>query len=811
LAARLYSRLAYANWFLRGQVATFWAHLNGLNLAERYPPTPELAQACSEHSISVTGLPRILFARGVRYAKRGLEIRRSRGDVWGQGQSLNFYGMLLYAFGHYDEALAKFHEALRLLQRTGDLWEVNLAAAHIAYCHYRLGSLQEALAQSRRVHRNGSAIGDRHAMGLVLEIWAKASGGAVPKELIEAALAEADPQIREAVLQGEGVRLIGAGHPQEAAAAFAAADTAVQSAHLKSEYVSYIPLWLAHARRLCAAQTVGDTIVPVPERLGDARRALRRGLRLARRYRGNLPMALRERALLAAMRGRRRGVRRDLDRSLAEAQRQHARFEAAQTQLARGEIGLAWGWSGAQAETTRARELLHELGADFACSPLRALPADDRAPVTLSLADRFASIVDQGRRIASALTPDEVHTAVCEASFALLRGQTNMVLAVEGDQPRVLAARGDTSRPSRSLLSRVLTMQRLEVLTEASGQSLPDSILLAAARSALCAPILVGGRPVAFLYVTHPLVGDLFGEEEKQLAGYLVTLAGASLDKAVAFADLQALSRTLEQRVIDRTAELRTANAELDENLRRLRETQGQLVQSAKMATVGTLVAGLSHEINNPLTVILGQAQSQLRRMTTDDPARPAMAAVERQAHRCADLVGSLLDFARQRPSNREVIPLEALLRRVLDLTSARMRRSDVGLEVELRQAASVKLEVVPSEIESALLNVINNAVDASAPGAVVRVDAALAQHESRSGVRIDVLDHGTGIASDVLVHVFDPFFTTKPVGQGTGLGLSLARQFVERHGGRLTIESELGKGTIVHLWLPSCHEPTET
>jgi tetratricopeptide (TPR) repeat protein len=155
LAARIFSRLAYANWFLRGQMATFWAHLSELNLAERYPPTRELAQACSEHSISVTGLPRIFFRRGVRYAERGLAIRRALGDVWGQGQSLNFYGMLLYAFGRYEEALDRFREALRLLRSTGDRWEANVAAAHIAFCHYRLGALREAVAECRRVHHDG--------------------------------------------------------------------------------------------------------------------------------------------------------------------------------------------------------------------------------------------------------------------------------------------------------------------------------------------------------------------------------------------------------------------------------------------------------------------------------------------------------------------------------------------------------------------------------------------------------------------------------------------------------------------------------
>ncbi|HEY3359799.1 MAG TPA: BREX system ATP-binding domain-containing protein [Polyangia bacterium] len=804
LAAHLFSRLAYAYWFVRGQVATFWAHLNELNLAERYPPTRELAQACSEHSISVTGLPHWLFGRGVRYAERGLAIRRARGDVWGQGQSLNFYGMLLYAFGHYAEALAKFREALRLLRRTGDRWEENLAAVHVAFCHYRLGALPAAVAECRRVHREALEIGDGHAQAVVLEVWAKASGGAVPAEHVAAALQSStgDAQAHESVLQAEGVRLIGAGRPAAAAAALAAAAAAARGVNLKSEYVSYLPIWVALARRLGAVQGAGETGVLPPARVRAAAAPLRRGLRLARRYRGNLPLALRERAHLRAMRGQARAARRDLDASLAEAERQGARFEAAQTLLARGVLGEVFGWPGAAAEAARARGLLHELGADFACSPLLILgPEEGRPKASLSLADRFASIVDQGRRVASALTPADVHTAVCEAAAVLLRGETTLVLAAA--EARMLAHRGGAVELSRALLECSRRASRPVVLTEVPHGSPAESLTLAGLRSALCAPILVGGRPAACLYVTHARVGDLFWDEEQQLAGYLATLAGASLEKAEAFAAVQAFTRTLEQRVAERTSELQQANAELDANLRRLREAQDELVQAARMAAVGTLVAGLSHELNNPLAVILTAAQNQLRRLGPDDPMRPAFDAIARQARRSAELVGSLLDFSRKRSDDREEVTLEALVQRVVTLESLKVRRHHVRLELQLPPPGACRVYVARAPIESALINLIDNAADASPQGAVVQIEAAPRERASRPGVEVCVRDHGAGIEPALLARIFDPFFTTKPVGQGTGLGLPLARRFVEGQEGQLSIESAPGQGTTARLWLP--------
>ena len=391
--------------------------------------------------------------------------------------------------------------------------------------------------------------------------------------------------------------------------------------NLKSEYVSYIPIWVAHARRLCAAQAAVETGVLLPGRLRDAEAALRRGLRQARRYRGNLPMALRERALLRAMRGRARGARRDLDASLAEAERQGARYEAAQTLLARGELGRVVGWPGADAEAARARRAAPRDGRGVrVLAAAHAAPGRPcREPVTLSLADRFASIVDQGRRVASALTPDDVHAALCDAAFVLLRGEANLVLAAATAEPRVLASRA--APPSSAVRSSSGPSGRgaRSCSRSSSGSRCPESVVLASLRSALCAPIFVGSRSTACLYVTHALVGDLFRDEEKQLA----------------------LPRDARGRVAREGGGLRrgpgaVAHAPRRERRARrepapLREAQEELVQAAKMVAVGTLVAGLSHEINNPLSVILGYAHTTLAN-PGDDPIRPALVAIERQA-----------------------------------------------------------------------------------------------------------------------------------------------------------------------------------
>jgi two-component system sensor kinase len=811
LVIRLYSRLAYAYWFCRGQAATFWAHLRELNLAEHYPGTSELAQACSEHAIGMTGVPRTyFFRRGLAFARRGLDIRRALGERMGEGKSLNALGMLLYSDARYAEALDRFREARGLLQRTGDRWEEGIAGYHVALCLYRLGALEEAVEACERTHREGREIGDAHATGIVLEIWSKATFGRVPAALVAEALAtsHADPQTRESVLQAEGVRLLGVGRATAAAAAFAEAEERVAGAHIENAYVDYVALWRGHALRL-AAELEGGARAVAPRRLPEAERAIRRGLRAARRYRGDRPMALRELALLLARRGAMRRARWAIDRSVEVAAAIGARVELAASRWVRGAIRVATNEPEGDAERLAAEATLRELGAEAVLGERpRAAPAERLAEATLSLADRFASIVDIGRRIVEAAAPEEVFRAVRAAAATLLRGESCAVVTLEGGELRSAIGNGAPERVafSRSMVRRAYASRGV-VVRSAAPPADEESETLTRLRSALAAPLLVRGAPVACLCVTHASIIGLFGEDELHLAEYIAALASASLERAAAFAEVQAFSRSLEARVAERTAQLRAANEDLDRNLVALRDTQEQLMHSGKLAAVGTLVAGLSHEINNPLAVILANAQRELRRLEPAHPMRPSMEAIERQARRCAALVRTLLDFVRKGSGERRVVRAQALMEEVVALARSTARRDDVELTLEVASDAPPPLKVCPTEIESAVLNLVNNAVDASPRGGTVSLRLASQPSGGRSGVLVEVADDGPGIPVEVLARIFDPFFTTKPQGEGTGLGLSLARKFVEAHGGSLDVETCDGRGTKMRVWLPGVQD----
>ncbi len=146
LGFRMFSRLAHGYWFVRGRFESLWAHLHGMNLVERYPPTAELAQAYSEHApgMSLIGY----YSRGIIYAEKSLALRRSFSDLWGEGQSLHFYGILLHAASRFTTCVEKSRESVRLLQRTGDYWEMNMARYQMAAALYRLGEHREALREA---------------------------------------------------------------------------------------------------------------------------------------------------------------------------------------------------------------------------------------------------------------------------------------------------------------------------------------------------------------------------------------------------------------------------------------------------------------------------------------------------------------------------------------------------------------------------------------------------------------------------------------------------------------------------------------
>jgi signal transduction histidine kinase len=226
-----------------------------------------------------------------------------------------------------------------------------------------------------------------------------------------------------------------------------------------------------------------------------------------------------------------------------------------------------------------------------------------------------------------------------------------------------------------------------------------------------------------------------------------------------------------------------------------------QLGHSEKLVSVGTLAAGVSHEINNPVGVIQNKVQILRYRIADGDAPEDLLAeleTIEKHARRIGSVTEGLLTFSRETPFAPGPVDLNGLVREGLDLVAVRYERAAVELKMELSDH-SATVTGSTNHLLQVLVNILLNAVDASAPGSCVTVTTGTVENMGEVQIR----DRGSGIEPAHLDKIFDPFFTTKDVDRGTGLGLSITHGIVERHGGSILVESEPGAGSTFRVRIP--------
>jgi len=282
---------------------------------------------------------------------------------------------------------------------------------------------------------------------------------------------------------------------------------------------------------------------------------------------------------------------------------------------------------------------------------------------------------------------------------------------------------------------------------------------------------------------------------------------------------LRNLNETLEERVAARTQQLAEANQRLQNEMFERERAEDALRHAQKMEAVGQLTGGIAHDFNNMLTGIIGSLDLMQRYIAdgrTAEIGRFAEAAVS-SANRAAALTHRLLAFSRRQSLDRKTLNANALIHSLEDLLS-RTKGDHIALKLQLADEVwPVSTDV--SQLENALLNLVINARDAMPDGGELLIETANVYLDSsdintletvKPGdyVMIAVSDNGTGMTPSVLAKAFDPFFTTKPIGQGTGLGLSMIYGFAQQSGGHVKLDSLPGQGTCVRLYLPRLHFP---
>jgi len=317
----------------------------------------------------------------------------------------------------------------------------------------------------------------------------------------------------------------------------------------------------------------------------------------------------------------------------------------------------------------------------------------------------------------------------------------------------------------------------------------------------LLVPILFGVDLLGVIAVGAKLSGERLGPDDRQLLRTLANQSAIAIENAQAFDEIAKLNENLEARV--------------DERTRELRDTQAQLMQSEKMRSLGQLVAGVAHELNNPIGFVHANLQllsgyieklvlAQLDGGNVERPRDAIQKLLVRSregTERVKKIVQDLRTFSRMDQAELADTDLNRELHRTLGLMEARFK-DGIRLDTEFGPLPPVRC--YPAQLNQVFMNLLMNACDALGSGGTVSVRT----RATAFGVELDFEDSGPGIAPHVRERIFEPFFTTKPVGQGTGLGLSISHGIVERHGGRLTVDCPSEGGTVFRVELPLVASP---
>ncbi len=240
----------------------------------------------------------------------------------------------------------------------------------------------------------------------------------------------------------------------------------------------------------------------------------------------------------------------------------------------------------------------------------------------------------------------------------------------------------------------------------------------------------------------------------------------------------------------------------VNEMIREIDAREAALVQSHKMRAVGTLTAGVAHELNNPLNNIMLTVHMLIEDYhdLSEDECIDMLNEVAAETDRAKTIIRSLLDFARESSATMELVNLVTLINDTVQLLENQIRLSGITVDVQLQETLP-KIQGDGQKLQQVFVNLLLNAMDASSKGSKIQVMGTTS--EKGKTVKITFIDYGEGIPQHILSSVFDPFFTTKPKGKGTGLGLSVSQGIIAKHGGNISVESQEGSGSSFVVSLP--------
>jgi signal transduction histidine kinase len=316
----------------------------------------------------------------------------------------------------------------------------------------------------------------------------------------------------------------------------------------------------------------------------------------------------------------------------------------------------------------------------------------------------------------------------------------------------------------------------------------PDTVVLAMTGYVSSESAIAALRHGAYDYVSKPFDFDIMK----------VTIERA-LEKVRLQKALRRYMTELEQKVEERTRALTETNQKLERSLVDLKAAQEHLIQAERLSALGELVAGVAHELANPLSTITMNAQLMAKVSTLEERARTRLEKIDAAATHCGTIVKGLVSFARKQKPEMTCVEINAVLDKALDLLAYQLKVCQIELERHFDERLPGTM-ADPHQLQQVFINIGTNACQAMA-GAAGRGTLTVDTTAADGVIHIGFHDDGPGISKEQLRKIFDPFFTTKP--DGTGLGLSISYGIVREHAGDISVHSVVGKGTSFVITLP--------
>lgn len=832
-ALRLFQLLVQYFYFIDMKYS-IQLHLKQLNLAERTGSGELMRIAYSMHALICNAIG--MHRRARRYAERSMalneEQRRDRAGFGSASRvlhergtglsdnSLVSLGRTYYYSGEHDEAIRIFTRAADETMKTGDLWEAEVALGHLCLAYFAKGQFGTIIDNANRLLSIADGVNDIRGKGWgqVLLAIGNLHLGDLDRALHHGDLAVQHNQTAgDQLITAMSLRVLGqtylrAGDLTKALSTLERSRLVIEQHQLLHEFVTGTYVLLAEAY-ICAARAIEPARTLL---LAKAGRFLRVAGLLAKLFRNWAAHYTRIRACYELERGRTTRAVRRLDQSIAIATELGADYELARGWVELGKRLQSEHDEKGRAYLERARQSFARFDARIDLQEVQqllglpqdpavagpAIDATDKLAVTTTR--KLESLLDICQETSAVLDLEQLLGRILQSAIAVVGAERGFLLLYEDASLKVKMAhrlveediRSETFKFSRSVIGEVERTKRPVLTTDAQADpkfQLQESIHRYNLRSILCVPLLRGEQLLGVLYVDNRLVANLFSSQDLSLMVAFGAQAAIAIENASTYGTLRQLTETLEQRIHARTEELQTANQRLQEMDRRK----------------SSMVSEVSHELRTPLTSIKGYIENMLDGMAGDlsDKQVQYLTRIKVNLNRLNRMITDLLDLSRIEEGKVELhlapVPLAEVIADVVE--SVRLDAQEKSIAVRKTDGKSLPpARCDRDKVQRILENLVQNALKFTPCGGSVSVELEAADPGM---LQLSVRDTGCGIDSQELDKVFEKFYRSRSASRGVvgaGLGLPIVRSLVQLHGGRIWVESTVGKGSRFTFTLPT-------